>query len=103
MAAVLATAVMAVDPMMAVIRPMAGDPHHFIVASPIAGAMTVIWPVTKFDSDSLRLNGAPESEAGSGNGCEQQCFLIHMSDSHGSAERTGLAGKKREQQNEEQA
>lgn len=91
--AVFAAAVMAVNPMMTVVRPMAGDPDHFVFTLPVTRAMTVIWPITQFDSDSLRLDGAPESEAGSGNRCEQQCFLIHISDSDSGEEKTGRAKK----------
>jgi hypothetical protein len=76
-------AIMAVDPMMAVLRPMARNPDHFVFTSPVARTVTVVWPITNFDSESLRLNGAPESEAGSGNGCKQQSFIYHKSDSDG--------------------
>ena len=55
--------VMAVDPMMTVLRPMAWNPDHFIFTLPVTRAMAVVWPVTEFDSNSLRLDGAPESEA----------------------------------------
>ena len=90
--AMLATAIMAVDPL-TVARPMAGDPDHLVIPLPILRAMTVVWPITKFDSDSLRLDGAPESEAGSGDRCEQQCFLVHKSDSDGNGEKTGKIEK----------
>jgi hypothetical protein len=63
MAAMLTAEVMTVDPMMTVIRPMAGHPDHLVFALPVTWAMAVVWPVTEFDSKSLRLNGGPESEA----------------------------------------
>jgi hypothetical protein len=94
MMTMFAAAVMAVDPMMAVLRPMAGNPDHFVITSPIARTVTVVRPITNFDSESLRLNGAPESEAGSGNRCKQQCFIYHKSDSDGIGERTGRAAEK---------
>ncbi len=50
MMAVFATAVMAVDPMVAVLRPMAGHPNHFPIAVPITVAMAVVWLVTDFDA-----------------------------------------------------
>jgi hypothetical protein len=43
---VLAPNVMAVDPMVMVLRPVTSDPDHFVVALPIPGAMVVIRPVT---------------------------------------------------------
>lgn len=63
--------IMTVDPMMTVIRPMAWHPHHFVFTRPVARAMTVVWPVTEFDSKSLRLNDAPESKARNTNRHEQ--------------------------------
>jgi hypothetical protein len=50
MVPMFAAPVMAVDPMMAMFRPMAGDPHHFPIAIPVTWAMAVIWPVTDFDA-----------------------------------------------------
>jgi hypothetical protein len=55
--------VMAVDESVMMVRPMAGHPNHLIFAGPVTRTMTVVWPVTEFDSNSLRLDGAPESEA----------------------------------------
>ena len=63
MMAMLTAAIMPVDPMMTVLRPMAGDPDHLVFAFPVTRAMAVVWPVTEFDANSLRLDGAPESEA----------------------------------------
>lgn len=62
--AMFATHVMSVDPVMTVVRPMAGNPDHFIFALPVTRAMTVVWPVTEFDAKSrLCRKGGPESEA----------------------------------------
>ena len=58
-----AAPVMAVDPMMTMLRPMAGHPDHFPIAIPVAWAMAVIWPVTDFDAERCGLSGRPESEA----------------------------------------
>ena len=54
MPAVLATDVMTVDPVPAVIGPMARDPNHFPVARPIAGTMAVIGPIAYFNAEALR-------------------------------------------------
>jgi hypothetical protein len=78
--AVNASVVMAVDPMMAMLRPMAGHPDHFPFSVPVTRAMAVIWPVTDFDAQSLRLEGAPESEARRDRH-EQQYFLNHINES----------------------
>jgi len=59
---VFAADVVAVDPMMVMISPMAGHPDHFVFATPVARAMGVIWLVTDFDADPCRLDGGPESE-----------------------------------------
>ena len=65
------TAVMAVDPMMTALGPMARYPNHFVIAFPVTRAMAVKWPVTEFDPKSLRLGGAPESDARNGYRHEQ--------------------------------
>ena len=63
MPAMFAPDVMTVDERMMMVRPMAGHPDHLVFARPITGTMAVVRPVTEFDSNSLRLDGAPESEA----------------------------------------
>jgi hypothetical protein len=64
MRAVFATAIMAVDPMMTVLGPMARHPDHFIVALPVTRAMRVVWVVTDFDVKSrLSRECGPENEA----------------------------------------
>jgi hypothetical protein len=78
--AVFAPSVMAVDPMMAMLRPMAGHPDHFPFAIPVTSAMAVVWPVADFDAKSLRLDGRPESEARRDRN-EQQYFLNHINKS----------------------
>ena len=67
MSAMFAPDVMAVDPSLMVVRPMARHPDHLVVASPVMRAMAVVWPVTEFNSNPLRLDGAPESEARNAN------------------------------------
>ena len=58
-----AATVMAVDPMMTVVRPMAWNPDHFIFTLPIARAMAVVWLVAEFDVNSRRCRtGGPEIE-----------------------------------------
>ena len=47
--AVFSADVLAVDPVMPKVRHMARDPHHFIVAVPIAGAVVVERPVANLD------------------------------------------------------
>lgn len=71
MVAVFAAAVMTVDPMMAMLRPMAGNPDHFVVAFPVTRTVTVVRPVTDFDAYPCRLDGGPQSEARDGNRNEQ--------------------------------
>ncbi len=66
MPAVFTPDVMAMDKGMMVVRPMAGHPVHLVVPRPVMGTMAVVWPVTDFNSNSLRLDGAPESEARNG-------------------------------------
>jgi hypothetical protein len=78
--AMLAPTVMAVDPMMAMLRPMAGHPDHLPFAIPVMRAVAVVWPVADFDAKSLRLNGGPESEARR-DSYEQQYFLNHITES----------------------
>jgi hypothetical protein len=63
MPAVFAPAIMTMDPMVTVVRPMAGHPNHFVIAFPVTRPMAVEGPVTEFDANPLRLDGAPESEA----------------------------------------
>jgi hypothetical protein len=90
--AMLAAEVMTVDPMMTVLRPMAGHPNHLVFAFPVTWTMAVIWPVTEFDAKPCRLNSGPESEARNADRYEQQYFLNHKSDSDADDERTGLFG-----------
>ena len=80
-AAMFAATIVAVDPMMSVLGPMAGLPNHFEVIFPETRAMIVEWPVTQFDPNSFRLNGGPESNARDGNRHEEQYFLDHTFDS----------------------
>lgn len=63
MPAMFATIVMTVDPMVAVLGPMARHPDHFPFTVPVTRTMAVIWPVTDFDAKPCRLRGGPESEA----------------------------------------
>jgi hypothetical protein len=69
--AMLAPVVMTVDPMMTMVRPMAGHPNHFVIAFPVTRTMAVVWPITEFDAKPCRLNGGPESEARNANRHEQ--------------------------------
>ena len=71
MVAMFAAAVMTVDPMMAMLRPMTGNPDHFVVAFPVTRTVTVVWPVTDFDANPCRLDGGPQSDARDGNRNEQ--------------------------------
>jgi hypothetical protein len=64
MPAVLATDVMTVDPLLAVMRPMTWNPSHFPIARPIARAMAVIRPVAYFDAEALRRDGSRKNDAG---------------------------------------
>ena len=63
MVPMFSTHVMAVDPMMTVLRPMAGHPNHFVLALPVTRTVAVVRPVTDFDADPCRFYSGPESEA----------------------------------------
>ena len=77
--AVFASAIIAVDPMMMVFRPMAWNPDHFPFTFPVARTMAVIWPVAELDTKSrLCSEGGPESEARHDQRNEQSCFLNHI-------------------------
>src|SRR4051794_9753514 len=76
-----ATAIMSVDPMVAVLGPMARHPDHFVFTLPVTRAMAVVWLVTEFDVNSrLSLECGPESEARRDRR-EQQYFLNHINQS----------------------
>ena len=78
-AAMLPTDIMAVDPMMTVVGPMARHPDHFPFAVPVTRPMAVIWPVTDFDAKSrLSLENGPESKTRYDERNEQSCFLNHI-------------------------
>jgi len=49
--------VVAVNPLMVVVGPMAGDPNHFIFPTVVAWAMTVIRPVAYLNAKALRSRG----------------------------------------------
>ena len=46
---VISPSVMAVDPMMAVMRPVTGHPDQLMFPFPITGAMSVIRPIANLD------------------------------------------------------
>ena len=55
--------VMAMNPSLVVVRPMAGNPNHFPVARPIASAMAVIGPVPDFNAEALCWNRGRKKNA----------------------------------------
>jgi type III secretory pathway component EscT len=57
MPAMFSADVMAVNPCLVVVGPMAADPNHFIFACPIASAMAVIRPVAYLNAKALRSRG----------------------------------------------
>jgi hypothetical protein len=78
MVAMFAAAIMAVNPVMTVLGPMARHPDHFVVTLPVTRSMAVIWTVTDFDVKSrVSPKRGPESEARR-DGREQQCFVNHI-------------------------
>ena len=77
MVPMFSTHVMTMDPMMAVLRPMAGHPNHFVFAVPVTRTVAVVRPVTDFDANPCRFNSGPESEARRDRH-EQQYFLNHI-------------------------
>lgn len=59
--------VMAVNPMTPF--PVAGDPNHFKVACPIAGAVPVVRPIAYLNAEALRANsGGRNKNAGRNQG-----------------------------------
>jgi hypothetical protein len=49
--------VVAVNPLMVVVGPMAGDPNHFIFPTVVVWAMAVIRPVAYLNAKALRSRG----------------------------------------------
>ena len=77
-ASILAADVMAVNPMAAVVGPMARDPNHFPVACPITGAMAVIWPVAYLNAEALSADsGCRNKNAGRDQGDDQKFVFSH--------------------------
>jgi hypothetical protein len=78
-ASILAADVMAVNPVAAVVGPMARDPNHFPVACPITGAMAVIWPVAYLNAEALSADsGCRKKNAGRNQGDDQEFVLNHI-------------------------
>lgn len=75
-ASVFTADVMAVDPMMARCH-VARDPNHFVVASPIARAMAVVWPVANLDLDAIRSNSGWNKNTRGNKGDEQKFVFYH--------------------------
>ena len=57
MLAMLPTDVVAMNPVMVVVGPMACDPDHFVVATVVARAVAVIRPVANLNAKALRSRG----------------------------------------------
>jgi hypothetical protein len=77
-AAMFAADVMAVNPLLVVVGPMAGDPNHFPVARPVASAMAIIGTVPYFNAEALCRNRSRENDAGGRNCPKQKFFRNHM-------------------------
>ncbi|HTE93706.1 MAG TPA: hypothetical protein VK678_09380 [Bradyrhizobium sp.] len=78
MATMLAADVVAVNPLSAVVGPVARDPNHFPVARPIAGTMAVIRPIAYLNAETLRTNRACRNKnAGRNQGDEQKFVFNH--------------------------
>ena len=75
--AVLAADVMTMDPMVAVLGPMARGPSHFPIVVPVSGAVGVIPSITDFDIEALRPDGCRENKAHCDDRDGQECFLSH--------------------------
>lgn len=67
--AVFPANIMAVNPTMAV-RHVAWHPNSFIVASPIASAMVIEWPVANLDFKALRSHSDRKKDTRSNDGDE---------------------------------
>jgi hypothetical protein len=80
--AMFASPVMTMDPMVAMLGPMARDPDHFVFTLPVTWAMAVVWLVAEFDVNSrvCRERG-PESEARHDKRNKHYCFLNHINHS----------------------
>jgi len=75
-AAMFAAHVMAMDPVMMMRGPVARNPDHLIVASPIAGSVRIIRTVAYFDVE-LRLRDSGKNETQSQHGYKGQLVLFH--------------------------
>lgn len=75
--AMLAADVMTMDPMVAMLGPMARDPSHFPIVIPVGGTMIVIWPIPDFDVESLGPDRSWDNKAHGDDRHQQQCFLNH--------------------------
>ena len=78
--AVFPTDVLAVNPMMPLV--VARDPHHFVVAVPIARAVVVERPVANLDRDAVRSHNGWSKNARRNNGCEQKFVFNHPPTDH---------------------
>ena len=81
-AAAFAAHVLTVDPMMSVVRHVAWDPNHFIVAGPIARAMVIKWSVADLDRDALCSHSDWSDNARCNNGGEQKFVFNHPPTDH---------------------
>jgi hypothetical protein len=68
MVAVFATPIIAVDPMMMMVVPMAWNPDHLPISIPEVRTMSVVCAVADLDVNVLGLKSWPETE-----GRHQQC------------------------------
>jgi hypothetical protein len=77
MVAVFTANVMAMDPLMVVIGPMAPHPNHFVVARPIARAVAVVRPVADLNAKALRSRSGRKKNTGRNCGDQQKFFRNH--------------------------
>jgi hypothetical protein len=86
MATMFPADVMAVDPLPAVVGPMARDPNHFPIACPIAGTMAVIGPIAYLNAKTLRANRACRNKNAGRNQGDEQKFVFNHTPFNRSAE-----------------
>jgi hypothetical protein len=84
--AMFAAHVVTMNPMMMMLGPMAGHPHHFIVSSPVACSVRVIRAVPYFNMD-LRVGNSRENETHGEHCYEDQFVLFHIFTSYRRAKR----------------
>jgi hypothetical protein len=80
--AVFSADILAMNPMVPVMRHMARNPDHLIVAVPIVLSMVVKRPVANLDLNATRSNSGRNKNARHQNGGEQKFAFYHPPTDH---------------------